>query len=153
MPTILLVEDDLLNQAVIADVFRYDNLPGKVVCAGSAEEALRMLPSLKPHLVLMDLMLPGMSGIEAARIIRRREQDEHRPPVYIIALTASVLQEDRERCLAAGMDDYLSKPVRRNKLAEILRKCCPVDCPEKEPTAVAREPVIEKPMLEAPLIS
>ena len=153
MPTILLVEDDSMNQMVVKDLFRYDNLPGELVCVDSAEEALRILPSLDPRLVLMDLMLPGMSGIEAAWIIRRREQDEHRPPVYIIALTASVLQEDRERCLAAGMDDYLSKPVRRNKLAEILRKCCPVDCPEKEPTAVAREPVIEKPMIEEPLIS
>jgi len=51
----------------------------------SAEEALRLLPSLDPRLVLMDVMLPGMSGIEATRIIRRREQAEHRPPVYIIA--------------------------------------------------------------------
>ena len=153
MPTILLVEDDPLNQTVIKDFFRYDNLPGELVCVGSAEEALRILPSLDLLVVLMDLMLPGMSGIEATRIIRMREQEEHRPPVYIIAVTASAMQDDREQCLAAGMDDYLSKPVRRNKLAEILRKCCAVDCPENEPTAVAREPVIEKPMIEEPLIS
>jgi CheY-like chemotaxis protein len=153
MPTILLVEDDLMSQMVVKDLFCYDNLPGRLVCVDSAEEALRILPSLDPRLVLMDLMLPAMSGIEAASIIRKRERDEHRPPVYIIALTASILQEDRERCLAAGMDDYLSKPVRRNKLAEILRKCCPVDCPENEPTAVARKPVIEKSMIEEPLIS
>lgn len=127
MPTILLVEDDPLNQTVIKDLFHYDKLPGELVCVDSAEEALRILPSLDPLVVLMDLMLPGMSGIEATRIIRRREHEEHRPPVYVIAITASVMQDDREQCLAAGMDDYLSKPMRRNQLAEILRKCCPVD--------------------------
>jgi CheY-like chemotaxis protein len=151
MPTILLVEDDPLNQTVVEDAFRYDNLPGELVCVDSAEEALRILPSLDPRLVLMDLMLPAMSGIEATRIIRRREQEEQRPPVYIIALTASVLPEDRERCLAAGMDDYLSKPVRRNKLAEILRKCCPVDCPESGPATVAREPAVDKPTIKEPV--
>jgi len=148
MPTILLVEDDPLSQTVVKDLFRYDNLPGELVCVGSAEEALRILPSLDPLVVLMDLMLPGMSGIEAARIIRMREQEEHRPPAYIIAVTASVMQDDREQCLAAGMDDYLSKPLRRNKLAEILRKCCPVDRPENDPATVTREPVVEKPMIE-----
>ena len=133
MRHVLLVEDDPLSQAVVKDIFRYDNPPVELVCAGSAEEALRILPSLDPLVVLMDLMLPGMNGIEAARIIRMREQEEHRPPVYIIAITASVLQDDREQCLAAGMDDYLSKPMRRNTLAEILRKRCPVDCPENDP--------------------
>ena len=130
MPTILLVEDDLPSQTVVKDIFRYDNLPGELVCVGSAEEALRILPTLAPLLVLMDLMLPGMNGIEATRIIRKREQEEHRPPVYIIAVTASVMQDDRKRCLAAGMDGFLSKPLRRNTLAEILRKRCPVDPPE-----------------------
>jgi CheY-like chemotaxis protein len=151
MPTILLVEDDPLNQAVMKDLFRYDKLPGELICVGSAEEALRILPSLNPVLVLMDVMLPGMSGIEATRIIRKREQEEHRPPVYILAMTASIMQDDRERCLAAGMDGYLSKPVRRNQLAEILRECCPGDRPENEPAAVTREPVVEKPMIEEPL--
>ena len=111
------------------------------------------MPSLNPVLVLMDVMLPGMNGIEATRSIRKREQEEHRPPVYIIAITASVMQDDREQCLAAGMDDYLSKPVRRKALAEILRKCCPVDRPKNDPATVTREPVVEKPMIEEPLIS
>ena len=151
MPTILLVEDDPLNQAVMKDLFRYDKLPGELICVGSAEEALRILPSLNPVLVLMDVMLPGMSGIEATRSIRKREQEEHRPPVYIIAMTASIMQDDRERCLAAGMDGYLSKPVRRNQLLELLQKRCPVDCPENDPAAVTRAPVVEKPIIEKPL--
>jgi CheY-like chemotaxis protein len=98
----------------------------------------KVLPSVDPFVVLMDLMLPGMSGIEATRIIRMREQEEHRPPVYIIALTASVMQDNREECLAAGMDDYLSKPVRLNKLAEVVRKHCPVDCSEDEPAIATK---------------
>ena len=144
MPTILLVEDDPMNQTVVKDIFHYDNLPGELVCVDSAEEALRILPSLDPRVVLMDLMLPGMSGIEATRIIRMREQEEHRPPVYIIAITASVMQDEREQCLAAGMDEFLSKPVRRNTLAEILRKYCPVDRPESAPATVTRDSVVEK---------
>jgi len=118
---------------------------------GNAEEALRILPSLNPLLVLMDLMLPGMNGIEATRIIRRREQEEHRPPVYIIAMTASVMEDDREQCLAAGMDDYLSKPVRRNQLLEILAKCRPVDRPRTTPRP-SRESLSSKSlMIEEPL--
>jgi len=111
-----------------------------VVCVDSAEEALRILPSLDPLVVLMDLMLPGMSGIEATRIIRMREQEEHRPPVYIVAVTASAVQDDREQCLAAGMNDFLSKPLRRHQLAEILRKRCPVVCPENENGTVPFSP-------------
>jgi CheY-like chemotaxis protein len=151
MPAILLVEDDPLNQTVVKDMFRYDNLAGELVCADSAEEALRMLPSLDPLLVLMDLMLPDMSGIEATRIIRMREREKHRPPVPIIALTAAFMQDDREQCLAAGMDDYLSKPVRRKELAEILRKCCAADRSANDRASVAREPVVEKPMINEPL--
>jgi CheY-like chemotaxis protein len=149
MPTILLVEDDPMNQAVVTDLFHYDNLPGELVCVGSAEEALQILPSLDPRVVLMDVMLPGMSGIEATRIIRMREQEEHRPPAYIIAMSASVLQDDREQCLVAGMDEFLSKPLRRSTLAEILRKCCcPVDRPEDDLATVTGGTVVEKSMIE-----
>ena len=151
MPIVLLVEDDPLNQTVVKDLFRYDNLPGELVCVGSAEEALRILPSLDPRVVLMDLMLPGMSGIEATRIIRMREQEEHRSPVCIIAITASVMQDDREQCLAAGMDDFLSKPLRREKLAEILRKYCPTDRLERALTFVTGGSIVGKPVIEEPL--
>ena len=112
---------------------------------------MRILPSLDPIVVLMDLMLPDMSGIEATRIIRMREREEHRPPAYIIAVSASVMREDREQCLAAGMDDYISKPVRRSKLAEILRQRCPVDCPENGPATVTSASIVEKPMFQKPL--
>ena len=142
MPTILLVEDDPLNQTVIKDLFDYDNLPGELVCVDSAEEALRILPALDPQVVLMDLMLPGMDGIEATRIIRMREQEEHRPPIYIIALTASAMQDEREQCLAAGMNDFLCKPLRRKVLAEILRTRRTVDHPEKALAIVTKGPIV-----------
>jgi CheY-like chemotaxis protein len=153
MSTILLVEDDPQSQTVVQDIFRYDNLPSELVCVGSAEEALQVLPSLNPHVVLMDLMLPGINGIEATRIIRMREQEEHRPPVCIIAVTASVAPDDRRQCLAAGMNDYLSKPVRRNTLTEILRKCCPPDRHEEGRCAQTGTVPFFPAMIEEPLVS
>jgi CheY-like chemotaxis protein len=122
MPATLLVEDDPVSQMVIQDLFRFDNLPGELVCVSSAEEALQIWPSIQPDVVLMDVMLPGISGIEATRIIRMNEQEEHHKPAYIIAVTASAMPRDCEACLAAGMDAYVSKPIRRKNLRELLAK-------------------------------
>ena len=122
MPTILLVEDDPLNQTVVKDLFRYDNLPGELVCVGSAEEALRILPSLEPLLeplvVLMDLMLPGMSGIEATKIIKSDPATKH---IRVWAITARNAPSDIDEALAAGCDGYFTKPVNSRHLAEQLR--------------------------------
>jgi CheY-like chemotaxis protein len=73
-------------------------------------------------LVLMDLHMPGMDGTETTRLIRERLEGR---PLPIVALTASVRSEDRERCLAAGMDDFLTKPVRRDDLRACLAKWLP----------------------------
>lgn len=118
MPTILLVEDDPLNQTVVKDLFRYDNLPGELVCVGSAEEALRILPSLEPPVVLMDLMLPGMSGIEATKVIKG---DPATKRVQVWAITARNAPSDIDEALAAGCDGYFTKPVNPKHLAEQLR--------------------------------
>jgi CheY-like chemotaxis protein len=71
--------------------------------------------------------MPEMDGYEATRKIRMLEHEEGRPPVHIIAMTAHAMQGDREQCLAAGMDDYLSKPVRGGELQQVLLQCQPVD--------------------------
>ena len=73
-------------------------------------------------LVLMDCQMPGLNGYEAARMIRRREQERGRGPVPIVALTANAMPGDRERCLGAGMDDYLSKPFSERQLREVLER-------------------------------
>ena len=118
MPTILLVEDDPLNQTLVKDLFRYDNLPGELVCVESAEEALRILPSLEPLVVLMDVMLPGMSGIEATKVIKG---DPATKGVRVWAITARNAPADIDEALAAGCDGYFTKPVNPKHLAGQLR--------------------------------
>ena len=118
MRRVLLVEDNLLNQALVEDVFRFGNLPCELVCAGSAEEALRILPSLEPLVVLMDVMLPGMSGIEATKVIKGDPATRH---VRVWAITARNAPSDIDEALAAGCDGYFTKPVNPKHLAGQLR--------------------------------
>lgn len=118
MPTILMVEDDILNQTVVKDIFCYDNLPGELVCVGSAEEALRILPSLDPLVVLMDLSLPGMNGLQATRIIKRNPATDG---TRGWAVTARNTRFDIDDALAAGCDGYFVKPVATRQLLEQLR--------------------------------
>ena len=82
------------------------------------KEALQALERGKFDVVLMDVRMPEMDGLEATRIIRQRWPEK----IKIIAITAYALKGDRERCLAAGMDDYISKPVKMGELAEMLSK-------------------------------
>jgi two-component system, sensor histidine kinase and response regulator len=90
-------------------------------------EVLRSLEKISYRIILMDCQMPEMDGYEATRAIRKREQsfDKRCPwesPVYIIAMTANALQNDREKCLAVGMNDYLSKPVRASDLRAALER-------------------------------
>ena len=118
MRRVLLVEDDPLSQTVVKDIFRYDNPSGELICVGSAEEALRILPSLDPLVVLMDLMLPGMSGIEATRIIK---SDPATKNISVWAITARRTRFDIDAALTAGCDGYFTKPVATKQLVEQLR--------------------------------
>jgi CheY-like chemotaxis protein len=118
MRHVLLVEDNLFSQTIIADILHQNDLPGQLVCAGSAEEALRILPSLDPFVVLMDLTLPGMSGIEATRIIKRAPATKDIP---VWAITARRTRFDIDDALAAGCDGYFTKPVSAKQLVEQLR--------------------------------
>ncbi len=105
---ILLTEDNNVTQRLLTDMLQ---LHGHVVTtADNGKEAVNLWQKGTFDLVLMDMQMPGMNGLEATGEIRRREisRGGHTP---IIAITANVLKEDREKCLAAGMDDYLSKPV------------------------------------------
>jgi len=90
-------------------------------------EVLKALQLVSYDLILMDCQMPEMDGYEATREIREREQNLEKPcpwksPVYIIALTANAMQGDSEKCLAVGMDDYLSKPVRLSELQAVLER-------------------------------
>ncbi len=105
--SILLVEDNLVNQRIATRMV--EKAGYRVTTAADGEAALRAWESGRFDAVLMDCQMPGIDGYQTTAEIRKREQGLPRTP--IIALTASALKGDRERCLAAGMDDFLSKPV------------------------------------------
>jgi two-component system sensor histidine kinase/response regulator len=84
------------------------------------QEALAALEKEHFDVVLMDVHMPSMGGFEATAAIRKREHETPTTPVRIIAMTASAMKGDRERCLAAGMDGYVSKPIRDKELFETI---------------------------------
>jgi two-component system sensor histidine kinase/response regulator len=110
---ILLAEDNAAAQLIARK--RLENQRHEVRVAGNGFEVLQILQEGRFDLILMDVEMPGMNGLEATRVIRKMEADsgEHIP---IIAMTAYAMKEDRERCLEAGMDSYISKPVNYQEL-------------------------------------
>lgn len=114
---ILVVEDNAINQTVVRRML--EQLGQQVHLAGNGIEALAALQQSAFDLVLMDCQMPEMDGFEATRRIRGTEASTRLP---IIALTANSMKGDRERCLQAGMDDYLAKPIRMTDLASLLQR-------------------------------
>ncbi|WP_275671811.1 hybrid sensor histidine kinase/response regulator [Pseudomonas mandelii] len=112
---VLLVEDNPVNQLVAKGML--GKLGCEVIVAGHGGEALDQLEQSEFDLVLMDCNMPVMDGYEASRQIRRSGRW---PQLPIVALTANAMSEERERCRAAGMSDYLAKPFRREELAALL---------------------------------
>jgi two-component system, sensor histidine kinase and response regulator len=124
---ILLVEDNDVNQAVALGILEKEG--HTVAVAGNGKQALKAFDEQAFDVILMDVQMPEMGGYEATAAIRKREQGGpgHVP---IIAMTAHAMVGDRELCLAAGMDDYISKPIRGRALLEMVRKHCHQPEPE-----------------------
>lgn len=117
---ILVAEDNRINQLYISELLKHLGCTFAVVANG--EEAILTFDSVRFDLILMDCQMPEMDGFAAAREIRRREASGATSGrIPIVALTANALKGDRERCLDAGMDDYLSKPVQAAQLLKVLQ--------------------------------
>ena len=119
---ILVVEDNQVNQLVLVRMLESMGITSELAADGAeAVERVRAAQSERPYaLILTDCMMPRMDGLEATRIIRSEEEGDQR--VYIIAVTANALANDRSKCLAAGMDDYLPKPITPLALHEVLSR-------------------------------
>ncbi|WP_305731799.1 ATP-binding protein [Trichlorobacter ammonificans] len=117
---ILVAEDNQVNQQVALSILR--RLGYRADTVGNGYEALEALRTVSYDLVLMDFHMPLLDGVETTLRLRRPESGVLNPDLPVIAMTASVLQEDRERCLGVGMNDYLPKPVRPRDLEEVLAK-------------------------------
>jgi len=139
---VLLVEDHQVNQVVARTIL--ERLGCRVTMAGNGREALNVLARERIDLVLMDCQMPEMDGYTATTLLREREVAQALRHTPVIALTANALQGDRERCLAAGMDDYLTKPFRREALCAMLghwlpasaAAAVPEDAPKPRPATV-----------------
>src|SRR5262249_2013755 len=142
--------DSSINQVVAAGILK--KLGYRADVAGSGREALEALQRIPYAAVLMDCQMPEMDGFQTTAEIRRREGGGPRTP--IIAMTAQVMRADRERCLAAGMDDHLSKPVRKDDLSTALGRWgpqiaastspeVPASAEPAPPPAEARPPVLD----------
>jgi CheY-like chemotaxis protein/HPt (histidine-containing phosphotransfer) domain-containing protein len=118
---LLLAEDNVVNQKVALRTLA--RLGYRADVAANGIEVLAALARQPYDVVLMDVQMPELDGIETSRRIRRQSAPELRP--RIIAMTANAMQGDRELCLSAGMDDYISKPVRVEDLIEALARCAP----------------------------
>ena len=143
-PRLLLVEDNPVNQVVALEML--ENLGYNVDTAENGREAVEAVERSNYAAVLMDCDMPEMDGFEATALLRQRESalsPPHRLP--IIALTAHAMKGDKERCLEAGMDDYLSKPFTQEQFQAVLARWCPPPPQVQSASAVAPASAISEP--------
>jgi two-component system, cell cycle response regulator DivK len=113
---ILVVEDNAKNLKLVRDVLCHDGY--QVIEAGSAEDGIKLAEAQCPGLVLMDIQLPGMDGLEALKVLK---QSQRTASVPVVAVTAFAMKDDRKRALDAGFDGYLEKPISVQALRAEVR--------------------------------
>ena len=116
MSLVLIVEDNEKNLKLVRDVLQVKGY--STLEAGSAEDGIRLAHERRPDLILMDIHLPGMSGIDALRILRA---DAATADIPVIAVTASVMQQDRKQITEAGFDAYVGKPINIKEFLDAVR--------------------------------
>lgn len=117
---LLIVEDDPANQFGIMSILEHSGY--QVVVANNGQVALNMLEENEYDLVLLDCSMPVLNGYDATAVIRDQTSKVKNHNIPIIALTAHAMREDRDKCLAVGMNDHLSKPIRIDKLLAKIEK-------------------------------
>ena len=119
-PRVLVVEDDLVNLELVIALLEQEGC--QVLTAESAEAALRLAGLERPHLILMDLQLPGMTGYEATQKLKA---DPATAAIPVVALTAQAMRGEEEKARAAGCDAYITKPLEAEVFRETLRRFLP----------------------------
>jgi len=122
---VLLCDDNAINQKVATRLLQQMGYQPDLAVNGI--EAVTATENIKYDMIFMDVQMPEMDGLEATRIIRERQQDKSRHPNYdnqliIVAMTASAMPGDRDKCISAGMDDYLAKPVRPEDIRSVVER-------------------------------
>jgi len=117
MSLVLIVEDNEKNLKLVRDVLQVKGY--ETIEAGTAEDGIELARSRKPDLVLMDIQLPGMNGIDALKVLRA---DAATARIPVIAVTASVMQQDRNLITEAGFDGYIGKPINLKEFIETVRR-------------------------------
>jgi PAS domain S-box-containing protein len=137
---VLVVEDNAINQLLVRRQLARLGYEPVVVASGDA--ALETFPDARADLVLMDWQLPGIDGLETTRLLREWERTNHRDRTPVVAMTASALPGDRDRCLAAGMDDFIAKPVSIGTLGSMVKKWAGANA-QREATVVVNPRALE----------
>ena len=116
MKLILIVEDNEKNLKLVRDVLQVKGFA--TVEAGTAEDGIKLAAERKPDLILMDIQLPGMNGIDALKVLRA---DPATAAIPVVAVTASVMQQDRKLITEAGFDGYIGKPINVKEFLDTVR--------------------------------
>jgi two-component system, cell cycle response regulator DivK len=116
MSLVLIVEDNEKNLKLVRDVLQVKGY--ETIDAGTAEDGLKLARERKPDLVLMDIQLPGMNGIDALKALRADPATAGMP---VVAITASVMQQDRQQIVSAGFDGFIEKPVNLKNLLDTVQ--------------------------------
>jgi len=135
-PTILVVDDNEINRKILGQVLKraeYEHF-----FAVDGEEAVQQFIIQKPDIILMDIIMPSVNGIEATQRIRQYEQEKKTPRALIIGLTGNALEEQKREALDAGMDDYLTKPCKREVMLSRITAWLPLPDPEALTTEVSQ---------------
>jgi len=148
---LLVVEDNLVNQTVAVETLARFGYHADVAANGL--EALAAVETIRYDVAFMDVQMPGMDGLETTRRIRQREATTQTAPLRIIAMTASALRGDREACLAAGMDDYIRKPIRVTEVRQALERAATGQPPAATAATSRTEPLPPLALLDYTLLA